>query len=90
MLAVCFSAWGEGFFLAVQTAIIGALVPFFGRSAKEALLFIVSYLAVCFILMGGYTSVSVLWSLQALNVPIICVSKVRGFFCFFWKNEITL
>jgi mannose-P-dolichol utilization defect protein 1 len=71
-----FSAWGEGFFLAVQTAIIGALIPLFGRSAKEAVLFIVSYLAVCVILMGGYTSVSVLWSLQALNVPIICVSKL--------------
>lgn len=89
MLVVCFSAWGEGFFLAVQTAIVGALVPFFGRSAKEAVLFTVSYLAVCVILMGGYTPVSVLWSLQALNVPIICVSKVKCFF-FFRKNEITL
>jgi hypothetical protein len=79
MLVVCFSAWGEGFFLATQTAVIGALVPFYGRSAKEALLFIVSYLAVCVILMGGYTPVSVLWSLQALNVPIICVSKVSVF-----------
>jgi uncharacterized membrane protein len=80
MLVVCFSAWGEGFFLAVQTAIIGALVPFFARSAKEAVLFTISYLAVCVILMGGYTPVNVLWSLQALNVPIICVSKVSAYF----------
>jgi hypothetical protein len=87
MLVVCFSAWGEGFFLAVQTAIIGALVPLFGRSAKEALLFTVSYLVVCVILRGGYTPVSVLWSLQALNVPIICVSKVS---VYFGKIEITL
>jgi hypothetical protein len=79
ILVVCFSAWGEGFFLAIQTAVIGALVPFFGRSTKEAMLFIVSYLAVCVLLMGGYTSVSVLWSMQALNVPIICVSKVSVF-----------
>jgi hypothetical protein len=62
-----------------QTAIIGALVLFFGRSIKEAVLFTVSYLAVCIILMGGYTSVDILWSLQALNVPIICVSKVSVF-----------
>lgn len=76
MLVVYFSAWGEGFFLASQTAVIGALVLFFGRSLKEALLFTISYLAVCVILMGGYTSVSVLWSLQAVNVPVIVVSKV--------------
>lgn len=76
MLVVCFSAWGEGFFLALQTAAISALVLLFGRSVKEAVLFVISYLAICLILMGGYTSVAVLWSLQALNVPIICVSKV--------------
>ncbi|XP_023701731.1 mannose-P-dolichol utilization defect 1 protein homolog [Cryptotermes secundus] len=71
-----FSAWGEGFFLASQTAIIGALVLFFGRSSKETVLFTVSYLAICVILMGGYTPVNILWSMQALNVPIICVSKL--------------
>jgi hypothetical protein len=79
MLLVCFSAWGEGFFLASQTAIIGALVLFFGRSIKEAILFTISYLAVCIVLIGGYTPVNILWSLQALNVPIICVSKVSVF-----------
>lgn len=78
-LVACFSAWGEGFFLALQTAVIGALCSLFGRSAKEAVLFTVSYLAVCVLLMGGYTPVSTLWSLQALNVPIICVSKVSVF-----------
>jgi UDP-N-acetylglucosamine:LPS N-acetylglucosamine transferase len=50
-------------------------------------LFTISYLAVCVILMGGYTSVNVLWALQALNVPIICVSKVS---VYFRKNEVTL
>jgi hypothetical protein len=76
MPVLCFSAWGEGFFLASQTAVVGALVLYFGRSIKETVLFTVSYLAICLILMGGYTPVNVLWSLQALNVPIICVSKV--------------
>ncbi|KDR08668.1 Mannose-P-dolichol utilization defect 1 protein-like protein, partial [Zootermopsis nevadensis] len=83
-----FSAWGEGFFLASQTAVIGALVLFFGRSLKEALLFTISYLAVCVILMGGYTSVSVLWSLQAVNVPVIVVSKLIQAFTNY-KNQST-
>jgi mannose-P-dolichol utilization defect protein 1 len=76
MLVLCFSAWGEGFFLALQTAAIAVLVLFFGRSIKEAILFTISYLIVCLFLMGGYTSVNVLWSMQAMNVPIICVGKV--------------
>jgi mannose-P-dolichol utilization defect protein 1 len=76
MMVLCFSAWGEGFFLALQTAAVAVLVLFFGRSIKEAILFTISYLIVCIILMGGYTSVSVLWSMQAMNVPIICVGKV--------------
>ncbi|XP_069698145.1 mannose-P-dolichol utilization defect 1 protein homolog [Periplaneta americana] len=83
-----FSAWGEGFFLATQTGVIGALVLFFGRSGKEAFFFIVSYAAVCVLLMGGYTSVDVLWSLQALNVPILCVSKCIQAFTNF-KNQST-
>jgi hypothetical protein len=79
ILLVCFSAWGEGFFLASQTAIIGALVLFFGRSIREAILFTISYLAICVILIGGYTPLNILWAMQALNVPIICVGKVSVF-----------
>jgi mannose-P-dolichol utilization defect protein 1 len=76
ILLVCFSAWGESTFLASQTAIIAGLVLFFERSTKQTFLFIISYIALCIILMEGYTPLNVLWSMQVLNVPLICVGKV--------------
>lgn len=71
-----FSAWGDASFLAIQTAIIACLVLFYNRALIHVLLFSVVYLAVCYVLMGGLTPVEVLWSLQALNIPILVVGKL--------------
>lgn len=70
-----FSAWGDGTFLAIQTAAIAALVLYFDSQRAKSVLFLSVYSALCYVLMGGITPLDVLWSAQALNVPIIVVGK---------------
>lgn len=70
-----FSAWGDGTFLAIQTAIIAALVLHYNGSTAKALLFLVTYACICYVTMGGITPLEVLWSAQAFNMPIILVGK---------------
>lgn len=71
-----FSAWGDASFLAVQTAAIACLVLHYNGSIANVIAFLASYLSVCYILMGGITTVDVLWSLQALNIPILITGKM--------------
>ncbi|KAJ2944565.1 hypothetical protein O0L34_g3915 [Tuta absoluta] len=70
-----FSAWGEGTFLAIQTAIVAALVLHYGGSAGKALMFLTVYAGIVAALVSGQTPTDVLWSMQASNVPIIVVAK---------------
>ncbi|CAH2066190.1 unnamed protein product, partial [Iphiclides podalirius] len=70
-----FSAWGEGTFLAVQTAIIAVLVLHFGGSSLKAVSFLSFYIGLVSALVSGYTPKDVLWSMQAVNVPIIVMAK---------------
>ncbi|XP_067003372.1 mannose-P-dolichol utilization defect 1 protein homolog [Anabrus simplex] len=71
-----FSAWGEGLFLAVQTAIIATLVLLYGGSLVRAVGFVISYVILLFVLLSGFTPVDMLWSMQAVNVPIIITGKL--------------
>ncbi|CAG9784608.1 unnamed protein product [Diatraea saccharalis] len=70
-----FSAWGEGTFLAVQTAIIAVLVLHYGGSPAKATLFLATYVGLVSILISGYTPIPLLWNMQAFNVPIILLAK---------------
>lgn len=71
-----FSAWGDGAFLAIQTVVIGILVLHFAKENAKALLYLVAYAGLCFVLMGGITPLDVLWSLQAMNIPILLTGKL--------------
>lgn len=71
-----FSAYGDGAFLAIQTAVIGSLILHYQGSTGKVLAFCLSYLSFCYILMSGLTPMNVLWSLQASIIPIIVVSKM--------------
>jgi len=72
-----FSAWGESLFLAIQTSLIAALVLFFNFSSTlMAFSFMIGYIAVAFALVSEFTPIDVLWSMQAVNVPLILVSKM--------------
>ena len=76
-----FSAWGDGTFLALQTAIIASLVFYFGhKSAGKAGLFITLYGVLVFLLMGGITPKEYLWTAQAFNVPILMAGKATQAF----------
>lgn len=72
-----FSAWGDGTFLAVQTAAIAALVLFYGyKSSAKAFLFLAFYSVILYVLMGGLTPRHVLWSAQGFNLPILLTGKL--------------
>ncbi|XP_063617907.1 mannose-P-dolichol utilization defect 1 protein homolog [Cydia splendana] len=70
-----FSAWGEGTFLAIQTAIIAALVLHYGGSTGGATMFLATYAGLVSVLVSGYTPTDMLWNMQAINVPIILIAK---------------
>ena len=71
------SAWGEGLFLALQTACVGFLTLLFETSATSATGFGVAYAAIMVALLGGYAPLHFITTLQTLNIPIVIVSKVR-------------
>jgi len=71
-----FSAWGEGLFLAMQTACVGFLTLFFETSSTSALSFGVGYSAIMVALVGGFAPLNIITTLQALNIPIVIVSKL--------------
>jgi len=71
-----FSAWGEGLFLAMQTACVGFLTLLFETSSTSALSFGVGYSAIMVALVGGFAPLNIITTLQALNIPIVIVSKL--------------
>lgn len=72
-----FSAWGDGTFLAIQTAAVAALIFFYGfRSAGISALFIAIYASIVYVLTSGLTPLKVLWTVQGFNVPILLVGKM--------------
>jgi mannose-P-dolichol utilization defect 1 len=71
-----FSAWGDGTFLAMQTAAIAALIFLFGhRSAGKSFSFLAMYSAFVYVLMT-LTPLSFLRTAQGFNVPILLVGKL--------------
>lgn len=73
-----FSAWGDGVFLGFQTVAIAVLVMHYNGETTKATAFLSAYLAVIFAANSGLTPIHVLWTCQAMNIPIILVSKVSN------------
>lgn len=71
-----FSAWGDGAFLGIQTVIIGFLVLYYAGAAFKGIVYVIAYLGLCTVLMSGMTPLNILWSLQALNIPILLTGKL--------------
>lgn len=71
-----FSSWGDTLFLAIQTVVIGVLVLFYAGAVLKSIIYLVMYLSVCIILMGGFTTVNVLWSLTSVNILIVVAGKL--------------
>ncbi|XP_012223269.1 mannose-P-dolichol utilization defect 1 protein homolog [Linepithema humile] len=70
-----FSAWGDGIFLGLQTITIAVLVMRFSGDTAKATAFFSAYLAVLFAAISGLTPIRVLWICQAMNIPIVLISK---------------
>ncbi|XP_077257419.1 mannose-P-dolichol utilization defect 1 protein homolog [Temnothorax americanus] len=70
-----FSAWGDGVFLGVQTLIIAVLVMHYNGETAKATAFLSAYIAVIFAANSGLTPIHVLWACQAVNIPIVLISK---------------
>ncbi|XP_076389085.1 mannose-P-dolichol utilization defect 1 protein homolog isoform X2 [Megachile rotundata] len=71
-----FSSWGDGVFLGLQTLAIAVLVMHFRGNTVQATAFLAAYIAVLFAATSGLTPVNVLWTCQAMNIPIVLASKL--------------
>lgn len=71
-----FSSWGDGVFLGLQTLAIAVLVMHFKGNTVQATAFLAAYFAVLFAATSGLTPVNVLWTCQAMNIPIVLISKL--------------
>lgn len=71
-----FSAWGDSALLAIQTVIVGILVLYYQGYRLQGLGYLLTYLGVCVILMGGTTTEKVLWTLQGFNIPVLLAGKL--------------
>lgn len=71
-----FSAWGEALFLLLQTAVVAILVLHYNRSPNIAAIFVGIYSVILYILVGGLTPIDILWTLQAVSIPLIFAAKM--------------
>lgn len=74
-----FSSYGDSLFVMIQTVMIGFLFLKYGQTQKNsgssAYMFVLMYGVFLYALVGGLTPVTVLASMQALNVPVVIVAK---------------
>lgn len=76
IVGINFSAWGDGVFLGLQTLIIAILVMHYNGDTAKATAFLSAYLAVISVANSGLTPIHILWACQAMNIPIVLISKV--------------
>lgn len=71
-----FSAWGDNAFLAAQTALIGYLILYYQGKQAKAILYLILYASVSYVLCSGMTSTDLLRSMQSLNILILLTGKL--------------
>ncbi|CAL4117656.1 unnamed protein product, partial [Meganyctiphanes norvegica] len=71
-----FSSYGDGFFLLIQTSIIGSLVLHYGGSTQKAFAFIIAIVSITLCLCFGGVPLDLLWTLQAANIPVVFCGKM--------------
>lgn len=71
-----FSTWGDSFFLMVQVVILGALINYYKGKSGLAVIFVLIYAIILYVLISGLTPISVLSALQASNMPAIVIAKL--------------
>lgn len=71
-----FSAWGEALFLLLQTLTLLFLILHFGGRTGRGLLLVAVFGAFLGLLVSPLTPLSFVTALQALNLPIIILSRL--------------
>ncbi|XP_032689408.1 mannose-P-dolichol utilization defect 1 protein homolog isoform X2 [Odontomachus brunneus] len=71
-----FSAWGDGVFLGLQTLAIAVLVMHYNGETAKAIASLFAYVAVVFAANSGATPIYILLACQAINIPIVLISKL--------------
>ncbi|RWS14551.1 mannose-P-dolichol utilization defect 1 protein-like protein [Dinothrombium tinctorium] len=71
-----FSSWGEAPFLQFETASIAFFILWYSRQQKQALTFLFTYSLLVFLLVSGLVPITVLWYLQATNLPLAVAGKM--------------
>jgi hypothetical protein len=75
-ILLCFSSYGEGLFLAIQTALVAALVLFYGGKTIQCALFTILYTLIMSYLLSPLVSIQILAVFQSINIGIVILSKV--------------
>lgn len=71
-----FSAYGESFFMAVQTMFIAYLICKYSGKTGTGILLNLLYSALLYVFISGFLTVEQLGYLQMTNVPLIVVSRL--------------
>jgi len=71
-----FSSYGDSTFLIIQNGIIGGLILLYAGCAGRAQLFLGVVAAATAVLCSGAVPLSVLWLLQASNIPVVVTAKM--------------
>lgn len=70
------SSWGDGVSLGIQTLIIALLVFHFNGDSAKATAFLAGYISILTAAVSGLAPINLLWTCQAMNIPIVLISKV--------------
>ncbi|XP_052217712.1 mannose-P-dolichol utilization defect 1 protein-like [Dreissena polymorpha] len=71
-----FSAYGEGVFLAIQTALVMFLVLMYGGRQLGSFLFLAVYVAIMAVLLSPATPKGLIAAMQGVNIIIVMASKL--------------
>lgn len=71
-----FSAWGEAVFLLVETLLIAFLVLWYDGKWGRAIFLFAGESALVYVLTSGLTPLKILWTLQAMNLPLAVSGKL--------------
>ncbi|KAI4504526.1 hypothetical protein M0802_000076 [Mischocyttarus mexicanus] len=71
-----FSAWGDGVSLGIQTLIIAILVFHFNGDSAKATAVLAAYIAVLTAVVNGVVPINLLWTCQAMIIPIVLISRL--------------
>lgn len=70
-----FSSYGEGLFLSIQTALVAALVLFYGGNTVGCLGFSILYILIMTFLLSPLVPIEILALFQSINIGISILSK---------------